>query len=290
MWSLSRPVFHVGLSAQRLVLARASGLWSGKLTDWESIDLPGRSDGSGSSGTSGAVNTPPWKPAVDALADCLARKKADKPSLRVVLSGRFVRWQLLPWRNELTHSNEVAAYTSLRFLETFGKSAQDWQMVHSPQGPARPAPACAVDAALMDALQQLNATTSARLDLVTPYFSAAFDQWRGKLRNKPTWFGAIESDCVTLGLLKDNHWVSLQSQRLSDDWREILPGMMAQMRIALGMADPSMPIYLVGEAGPATSPAPPAKLNPQRDLQVVWLKPAAGSGHKVPGHRLALGV
>jgi hypothetical protein len=286
VWSPSRPVFHVGLSAQRLVVARASGLWAGKLTDWESIDLPDEPQTSGSSGAVSTVNTAPWKPAVDALADCLARKKVAKPSLRVVLSGRFVRWQLLPWRNELTHGREVAAYTSLRFLETFGRTAQDWHMAHSPQGPARPVPACAVDAALMDALQQLGVSAGGRLALVTPYFSAAFDQWRGKLGRKPTWFGAIESDCVTLGLLKDNHWVSLQSQRINGDWRETLPGMMAQMGISVGLADPTMPIYLVGESAPEGS----GTVKTQCDLPVVWLKPTAAQGAKVPGHRLALGV
>ncbi len=280
MWSPSRPVWHVGLSAQRLVLARANGLWPGKLSGWESIDLPETLLAAGP----GAAVVPPWKPAVDALKERLTRGKTDKPALRVVLSGRFVRWQLLPWRNELTHSKEVGAYTSLRFLETFGKSAQDWHITHSLQGPARPVPACAVDAALMDTLQHLCASAGGRLTLVTPYFSAAFDQWRGKLGTKPTWFGAVESDCVTLGLLKDNRWVSLQSQRVSESWQDILPGMMAKMGIAAGLSDPTMTIYLVGESGPAVVP------EMQRNLPVVWLKPAAAQGHRVPGHRLALGV
>ena len=284
MWSPSRPVWHVGLSVSRLVLARGKGLLSGKLTHWESIDLPEIPE-MGSSNHPG--NTPQWKPAVDALADRLASRKAEKPSLRVVLSGRFVRWQLLPWRNELTNGKEVAAYTSLRFLETFGKSAQDWHIVHSPQGPARPVPACAVDAALMEALQQLATSSGARLGLVTPYFSAAFDQWRGKLGSQPTWFGAVESDCLTLGLLNDNHWVSLQSQRISDDWQDILPVMMAQMGIATGFSDPTMPVYLVGESGGTRTST---TLKALRDQPVVWLKPSSADGHKVPGHRLALGV
>lgn len=269
MWSPSARILHVGLAVQRVVVARPAGLWPGRPPACDAIDCaPG-------------PQSEPWRPAVDALARWLAEKGGPRPTLHVVLTGRFVRWQLLPWRPELTRPHELAAYAALRFRDTFGKAADDWQVLHSPQPPGRAVPACAVDAALMAALRGTCESAGARLAAVTPYFAAAFDRWRGVLSKKSVWFGLVEPDCVSLGLLRDGTWIGLRTQRADADWRAVLPGMMAQTGIAAGLAEVSTPLYLAGEGEPPRSDA---------GLPFAWLQPRAQAAGAVAGCRMALGV
>jgi hypothetical protein len=242
----------VALSAQRLVVVKSGAFWPGKRVHVDCVDYPP------------AVQPLPWQSAVAALAQWLESKGGKKPALHIVLSGRFVRWQLLPWRPELTQPDELAAYAALRFRETFGPVAGDWQVVLSPQPPGKAVLACAVDTALMAALRTTCESAGARLAAVTPDFATAFDRWRHVLDKKAAWFGLVEPDGVTLGLLRDGHWLGLRTQRVNAHWREVLPGLMTQIGIAAGVAETALPLYLVGEGAP---PAPVA------GLAVTWLQP-----------------
>lgn len=253
MWSLrslTAPTWHVDLSAQRLTLAR-----SAKSVAVETISL--------ASGAAGEVDAP-WQAAVAALAQWLATTKQKKPTLHVVLSGRFVRWQLLPWQAELGHPDELAAYAALRFREAYGKVADDWQVLHAPQPPGETVPACAVDSELVVALRATCEKAGATLAVVTPSFAAAFDRWHSTLNKKAVWFGLIESDGVSLGLLRGGHWIALRSQRVEQNWRDALPGMMAQMGIAGGVTDAHVPLYLAGGTGVDM---------PVADAAFTWLPP-----------------
>ena len=244
MWSLSSSAWHVGMSTQRLTLARHTGGWSGRKAACDNIDCMPEAPG---------PHGEPWQPAVVALSQWLAGKGEKKPKLHVVLSGRFVRWQLLPWQAELSQPKELAAYAALRFHETFGKAADDWQVMHSPQPPGLTVPACAVDAALVAALRSTCEVAGASLATVSPYFSSEFDHRRTSFNKKSAWIGLIEADCVSLGLLRDGQWLALRSQRVNADWRDALPGMMAQMGIAVGLLEESVPLYLTG-GGDAPTP------------------------------------
>lgn len=251
MWS--PDTLHAGLSAQRLVLAGTGAMRPGRMLSCDSLECA-------------PADAAPWQPAVAALAQRLAAQRGRRPALRVVLSGRFVRWQLLPWRAELTRPQEVAAFAQLRFRETYGKAAEEWRVLHAPQPPGRAVPACAVDAALLDALRKTSKEAGARLAAVTPYFASAFDRWRGNLKNGSAWFGLIEPDCLSLGLLREGGWIGLRAQRLGEDWREALPGLMAQIGIPAGADAAPAPLYLAGEG---EAPAPAA------DLPFTWLRPQA---------------
>jgi len=271
VWSLSAPVWQVALSAHQLAVAKPAALWPGKFVNFDTVEFAG--------GASSPLS-PPWQPAVAALAQWLATKAGKKPALRVVLSGRFVRWQLLSWRSEISRPEELAAYAALRFRETFGPVADEWQVMFSPQPPGKAVLACAVDSALLEALRTTCKDAGASLTTVSPYFAGAFDHWRHVVGNKTAWFGLIEPDCVSLGLLRDGDWLGLRTQRVNAHWRDALPGMMAQIGISSGVADATLPLYLVGEGVPPTASAGPA---------FTWLQPKALAQAATPGARMAMG-
>ena len=269
MWSPDSPKWHIGLSARRLVRARMGGTWPSKIVACDNIACAPDKDKA------------PWQAAVNALARLLAEEGARGATLHVVLSGHFVRWQLLDWRVELTRQREIAAYARLRFAETFGKAAGDWDVLHSLQPPGKAVPACAVDAGLVRALHAVCTDAGARLAVVTPYFASAADHWRKTLGGKTAWFGLIEPDCVSLGLLRNGDWLGLHTQRVDSDWQDVLPGMMARIGITAGLGETSAPVYLVG-----VDEAPIADVT----MPLIWLRPNASAKGAIDGCRMAMGV
>ena len=271
MWFRDAPVWRIHLGERRLIRTIHSGLWPRRSAGCDSLEWVPRQDAE------------PWRGAVSALAQLLAGQGpgARAPQLQVVLSGAFVRWQILAWRPELTRPKELAAYASLRFTETFGKAARDWDVLHSPQPPGKAVPACAVDAALMQALRSVCQDSGARLDLVTPYFASALDRGCPALKSRLAWFGAIEPERVTLALLQNGDWLGLHSQRVEDHWRDVLPGMMARVAIAAGLAPASAALHLTG-LGPAQVSG--------SAMPFVWLAPRDGILEPADARRMAPAV
>ena len=230
-------------------------------------------------------SSPPWRAAVDCLAQWLAEQKGQSLRLQVVLAGRFVRWQLLPWRIELSGRTELSAYAALRFRETYGKAVQGWSILPAALAPGHTAPAAAVDRALVDALTALCKTHGAQLQALTPYFSSAFDAWHGGIKGQSAWFATVEADMLTLGLLQGGQWTALQAHKLAGDWRAPLLALRAQIALACDVPeaaqpDKQLPLYLAGDmAAPVAQP----------ELPFTWFAPKAPTERHTPGLRLALG-
>lgn len=263
-------VLSVGLSPRGLVFAGARG-W-GRAPSCERFACEEGAE---------AHQEEPWRAAVAALAQRLPGKAGAKTKVKVVLSGRLVRWQLLPWRAELNGPGELAAYAGLRFRETYGRGAESWHVQCSPQPPQHAIPACAVDAGLIDALRQACKAADARLVGATPYFASAFDHWRQRCKGKQAWFGLVEADCLSLGLIRDGRWIGLRSQWLAEHWSSALSAMMTQLTIMANVAGPPAPLYLAGDGD---DPAPVA------GLPFTWLRPEGRHANWLPGCRMAMGL
>ncbi len=277
MWSPSAGMLRVGLAQQGLAIARLPrfglGLGMGlSLARQAAVQyLPCAADPT--------PQTAPWRAAVDALAQWLAEQKKPRLQVQVLLAGRFARWQLLPWRAELGSAEELAAYAALCFRQTYGRVAQDWQVLPAALLPGSTAPAAAVDSALMAALEQACGSCGAQLQTVTPYFSAAFDAWRARLKGPALWFGTLEADMLSLGLLQGGQWQALQTQRVAGDWQAPLAALMAHMASACTVPD-GAPLYLAGDLeAPFVMSGPP----------FTWLAPQPLATPTKPGLRLAMG-
>lgn len=269
MWSPRAPVWQVGLSPGRLELARMSTWWSSKVLASDSFHCRP------------APGAQAWRAACDVLTRQLAECGPHKPSLRVVLSGCFVRWLVLPHRPELSRPTEVAAYAAHRFGEVYGKAADHWEVMVSVVPPGRSRLACAVDRALMAQLRNACEGSGARLASVRPYFSSAFDHWQRSIRGEAAWFGVLEPQCVTLGLLQGDNWLAVHSQQADDPAALQLQALASQVGIAAGLSDTLLPMFMVA-AGDGVPPV--------LDLPVVWLQPDARRMPQARRHRLAWGV
>ncbi len=237
MWSLDRGALCVGLAERQVVFART---WP-----WGTVRA-----------TDGAVRAclsnedqPPWRAAVDTLAAWLGQASARPRPVRVALSGRFVRWQLLPWNDALAGPAEWQAFARWRLRETYGPLADQWAIQYAVRRPGQTVCACAIDQGLIDAQQQTCNTAGVPLQSVTPYFASAFAYWRRKLDRRAAWFVVRESDCLSLGLLRSGDWLGITSSRVDGHWRAALDRMMLQAALPVGMEPTAAPMYLVAPAG-----------------------------------------
>ena len=251
----------------------------------------------GAKGTSGAqIHLPcdshlgspgePWFAAVKTLSAWLKEQGDQSLRLQIALSGRFSRWQVVPWQDELSSPQERQSFATLRYRDIFGAVAEQWNVKLSAMPPGRSTPACAVDQGLIDALLAECGSSRVRIDLIAPYFSLAFDHWKHQLKGNSCWFALLEDDCLSLGLLDKGQWLSLRSQRLDGDWRAQLPAMMTQSGIASELQDQAASLYLAGDLV-----APPLPLSPSGP-RFDWLAPRgyAQGVSAQPGLRLALGI
>lgn len=256
MWFADRVQWQVGLLEDRLVVQRAGA----------------RAQRAEVIACAAAPTGPAWQPAVTALGEWLQRQASGRAGMQVRLSGHFVRWMLLDWVPALQQPQELQAYAQMQMRATFGADAQGWQVVHAEPRPGDPLPVCAVDQTLLQALRALETGHQARLTGLAPYFATAFDHWRGRLGRGACWFGVIEPTAFTLGLRHQGAWRGLRTLRLAPRgeaaWREALPALQAQLRLASGRTDSAeLPVYLAGCTG-----------MPSRPLHGswVWLAPGAG--------------
>lgn len=260
------------MTLHRVIVVQKKKSWPGSASSYKHLDCQP------------IAEAPPWRSAVNALTEWLASQHP-KPALHIVLSNRFTRWQLLDGKTGLSHPDEVAAYAALRFKETYGSLAEDWNFMHSPQPPGESIPVCATDSALLEALHQMCKDAGAKLVCVTPYFSAAFDHWNPSIKGSLRWFGVVEPDCISLALLSNKGFVSLRSQRLDAPLQDALPGLLTQMGVACGISAGTLPIYLVGD-NPPSSPAVPTGTPVQWLNEGKQLRPPANQ----VGIRMAWGI
>lgn len=275
MWSPDLSVLRVGLSQRQLSMGRVAWLGWGRVQALEPLACPASTEGE-----------PAWRAAVDRLAQWLDGQKASAGAVQIVLSGRLVRWQVLPWREELSSGDAFAAYAALRFRETYGKLAQDWTLLPANLAPGQAVPVAAVDTALLEALQAVCQSHALRLQGVAAYFSQAFDRWHTALKGNSLWFATVEPDVLTLGLVKDGQWHALQSQRIAGDWKNALPPLLEQMAWACDVAVTEPPLYLAGAV-----PAPDGSHldHAAGALPFTWLQPRPAAQQPAQGLRLALG-
>jgi hypothetical protein len=222
-----------------------------------------------------------WTGAVESAADALRAAPCGRAALQVVLSGQFVRWQHIPWMPEISHPQELVAYAQAQFAQVYGARAQDWQITLALQQPGYSTLACAIDRALLMALQSTAQTHLLRLSRVTPYFACAHDHWQSRIADASYWFGVVETGYFTLGLVHLGQWRAVRGQRFTGDVLPPLQACVAQLGLATEVADTTQRIFLVGNVQ-----APPA----QPDFPITWLQPTSRPQPVAPDWRLAWGL
>ena len=194
---------HIGLAPGRIALSRYTG-WRRGCVERREVAV-----GTGS-------GTPAWLAAVEALVAELAARRGARCD--VVLSNHFCRYAVLPAQPDLASEVEVAAYARLQFEAIYGAAVvADWDVRVAAGTSDTARLACAIDAALLEALRVVCADHGVLLRSVQPLFAHAFDAARRRLATGSFWFAVAEEGRLCLGALHDRRWIDVISERVQGE-------------------------------------------------------------------------
>lgn len=186
-----------------------------------------------------ATEAQPWGPALLALETALQSVAKGPAAVRVVLSNRFVRYAVVPWRAGLANAQEDLSYARHCFTKVYGKAASQWEMRLSRQPAEMPRVASAVDPDLLEGLRSVCQRSGVSLRSIQPHLMAAFNGARGQLRQRSAWLALPEPGHLCLALLHNGHWLRVRNLRIEGAWREQLPPILE--REAFLADDPAVP-------------------------------------------------
>ena len=174
-----------------------------------------------------------WNAALAALSVALREFRCGR--LRVVLSNHFAQYQLLPWRDDLADDDEAAALVRIGFHETFGNSAEAWDIRLSDDAPGRTRIAAAVPRELLGALAKVAADAKVRLAAVQPYLTVGFNAWRQHFGpGRSAWLVLHEEGRLCFALLEQGRWRWVRNLRAGADWLEDLPDLVESESLLAG--------------------------------------------------------
>ncbi len=166
-----------------------------------------------------------WKPVLAALAKVLkADPQWQKAATSVVLSNSFVRYQLVPWSDEIHSPEEREAYIRQSFSQVYGDLSATWIYVVSEVARGAAWVVCAIDRDLLSALEDVVTQAGSTLVSVVPHVMPAFNSVRRVIKQKDCWFVQIEKDKMLLALITGGHWQSISSRQIAGErWQHELP-------------------------------------------------------------------
>lgn len=201
----------IAIAPDRIVLVRGSGGFRPQLIAKAVVPVAGTEVG--------------WKPALDVLAKTLTTDPQwQNAAARVVLSNSFVRYQLVPWSDEINSAEEREAYIRQSFAQVYGDSAAQWVYVVSDVSRGAAWVACAMDRDLLTRLEEAVVQAGSQLVSVMPHVMPAFNGVRRTLKHKDCWFVQIEKDKMLLALISSGHWQTISSRKIvGEHWQQELP-------------------------------------------------------------------
>jgi hypothetical protein len=237
---LGRPGdrLRIGLAPGRVVIAGYGRRLHAAPRSAESIDVEP------------SAGAPRWQAAVNALAAALAQPGAAQCRATVILSGHFVRYTVLPGNAALRNDEEWVAYARHRLHSVHGAAIENWDLRVCETAPGGVRIGCAVDRALLDALEAAVAGSGGRLESVQPYLMSVFNRARLAV-DASCWFVVEEPGRLTLALIEKGVWRSVRGHRVDARWRHDLAAILERESAALGLERPCVEVAIHAEAEPA---------------------------------------
>jgi hypothetical protein len=181
----------------------------------------------------------PWRPALQVLETALSQLPARKAAATVFLSNHFVRYAIVPWRDELATGDEEMAWSRHCFTRLYGSAAAQWEIRLNPLPQRSARLACALDTELIEELRAVCARSGCALRSVQPQLMAAFNSTRRQLGPCSAWLAIPEPGHVCLALLDQGQWLRIRGLRIDGYWQDELPQLLE--REAILSESPTVP-------------------------------------------------
>lgn len=186
-----------------------------------------------------------WECALAALAAETAKPEWQNADVTVVLSNHFVRYQRVPWSDQLSSDEERAALVRHCYSEIYGSAAAGWELRWSEEPPGAPWLASAVEASLLERLREILTHAGLRLHSVQPYLMAAFNRWRKEFKGAQQWFVLGEPGWLCVAQIEGGTWRSIRSHRIEGAWQDAAPLILEREML---LADDALPQEILLQA------------------------------------------
>jgi hypothetical protein len=175
---------------------------------------------------------------------------------RVVVSSELARYALVPFSDAVVGREANEALAGHVFRRTHGERVDGWRIRVAPAPIGAPRLACALDAALLDALAAAARGRGITLASVEPAFVAGFNAAHGRLPQS-CWLAVLEPGRLALGLLVKGRWRHVVAERVGAEADRALARAFA--REALLTEDPGaasrLPSWIVRFGADGAAPA-----------------------------------
>lgn len=200
----------------------------------------------------------PWRAALATLGETM-RELPKGTTCRVIVSSCFVRYALVPFSTALVNRTANEALAAHVFQHIHGDQAQAWACRVAPAATGDKRVACALDAALADAIESVARECGVTLAAIEPTLTSGFNRARRRLPPS-CWFAAVETGRLVLGLLVDGQWIHLASERCAGHWEGALARMLSReaLMVAADAPGDELPCWIARfEAAVDTDPEQP---------------------------------
>lgn len=173
-----------------------------------------------------------WRAAVDVAAEVLrAEPRLRGAPVRVAVSDHWARWQLIPFSDSLVRDAEIESYARVEFEAVHGERARGWAVRVAVPRAGQAVPACAVDAALPEAVRAALEGAGATLASLGTSFALACDRHGHRVGAGSAALAWVEPGRCTMGVFGDGAWRAIASPRVNGDPAAALAG---ELSAALG--------------------------------------------------------
>ncbi len=241
----------IALFPARVVAAKIEGGWRPRVVDKRIVETAG--PGSDPPNSTASGSHPAWKATLAALDEMLAGFTTPGMAATVIVSSRFVRYAIVPWRDNIIGAAEQAEFARHCFRNIYGEAAAGWEIRISSGGFRRNALASGVDAQMLRAVENSLAARGIPIASIQPNFMAACNRFRRELSgHKSGCIAVLEPGRVALGIFDGTGWHTLSARRIGTLKPEELVGVLAQELKSVDSR--GLPEYLfVAAVGPTTS-------------------------------------
>ncbi|ACT50092.1 hypothetical protein [Methylovorus glucosotrophus] len=209
---------------------------------------------------------PRWQAALQQLDAALREAAWQGCQAQVVLSNHFVRYALIPWNDALGSPVEQEAFMRHCFVQAYGDAARQWDIRAAKARYGHRTLASAVEPALVQALQLSFGQAGMRLQHIHPLLMQAVNETRQQLGSKETrgnlCLALPEHGRLTLLLIENGQWRSVQSHTLHHEPKDLLRELIQRDAILAGLECTDWPVVAY-----AAEPASPALHWPGRQIR-----------------------
>lgn len=157
-----------------------------------------------------------WAVALETLDRLLGEYAHPRAEVRVLVSGHFSRFCLVPWSEHISSPSELLGFAHLCFEDLYGAASQPWSMVLSAEAAGHDRIACALPQDLLERLRSLVSARHLRLSSVQPYLMAAYNRFDQSLGPGDFLLVVAEPVRSVLLLAREGRWSSVRSVGCAD--------------------------------------------------------------------------